>query len=396
MILETYIILFCAGWWVSCVMTVLTARRLRLFDLETPPEPVNWPKLSVVIPACNEASTIRDAVATVLLQDYPNLEILPIDDRSTDGTGEIIDAIAGKDHRVRAIHIEKLPEGWLGKVNALNTGAMAATGEWMLFTDADIHFRQGTFRKAVSYAVSVKADHFSLLPLPKAVSFWFDVVIHSFGALFLCGTGAAGAGKPGSEAFVGTGAFNLVRRTAFDKTGGFSWLKMEPVDDVGLGLMLRISGAKSAFAVTTGDVSLVWYPSIGAMFRGLEKNLFGAVANYSIVRMLFVVVFIWAFSSAPFAALLSFGRPHLFAAGIITYLLIASGAFYVRNKFGLKFLPLFLPQAGLLIISAMFLRSAVICKIKGGIDWRGTRYKTGDLIAGQRVRMGLYRIKRQD
>ncbi|MFO7665526.1 MAG: glycosyltransferase family 2 protein [Desulfobacterales bacterium] len=373
-----------------------TARRIRIFEEEATPELKKWPKLSIIITACNEAKTIKPAINTLLEQDYPNFEVLLIDDRSTDGTGAIIDGIAAKDSRIKAVHIEELPEGWIGKVNALNTGTKIACGEWLLFTDADIHFRQGTLRKALSLAETDETDHLALLPKPTANSFWFDVVIHAFGAMFLYGTGAVNAGRPGSKSFVGTGAFNLVRRTAFDKTEGFSWLKMEPVDDVGLGLMLAVSGAKSSFAITTRDISVVWYPSVKAMFKGVEKNIFGAVANYSLIRMIITVAFIWAFSLAPFAALMFFNVPFLFMLGIITYVFMALGAFFFKEKFGQKFFPLFLVQIGLLIISAMFLRSGIICKLKGGIDWRGTKYKTEDLLAGQRLNMGTLRMKKTD
>ena len=396
MIFEAYIVIFCLGWCISSLLMVSLAGRIRIFEKESPPAPERWPRLSIIIPACNEADTIEPAVATILEQDYPDFEIVLVDDRSTDGTGKIIDVIAGKDARVKAVHIEKLPEGWLGKVNALNTGTAKSTGEWLLFTDADVHFRQGTLRKALALAEADKSDHLALLPKPTSNTFWFEVVISTFGAMFLHGTGAVDAGRAGSTAFVGTGAFNLVRRSAYNNTEGFSWLKMEPVDDVGLGLMLSISGAKSSFAITTRDVSLVWYPSIKAMFKGVEKNIFGSVANYSLIRMLIIVVFIWAFAFAPFAALMFFNLPPVLMIGIITYVFMASGAFFVKEKFGQRFFPLFLAQFGLLIISVMFLRSGIICKLKGGIDWRGTRYKTEDLLAGQRLNMGVLRIKRSD
>lgn len=372
------------------------ARRIRIFEKETPPELKRWPKLSIIITACNEAGTIKPAVNTLLEQDYPDFEILLIDDRSTDGTGAIIDGIAEEDSRVKAVHIEKLPEGWIGKVNALNTGTAKSDGEWLLFTDADVHFRKGTLRKALSWAETEKTDHLALLPKPIANSFWLDVVIHAFGAIFLQGTGAVNVGKPGSKAFVGTGAFNLVRRAAFNNTEGFSWLKMEPIDDVGLGLMLVISGAKSSFAITIRDISLVWYPSIKAMFKGVEKNIFGAVANYSLIRMVIFVAFIWAFALAPFAALMFFNVLPVFMLGIITYVFMAFGAFFIKEKFGQKFFPLFFVQFGLLIISVMFLRSGIMCKLKGGIDWRGTRYKTEDLLAGQRLKLGTLKMKKSD
>ena len=294
---------------------VRIARRIRIFEEENPPDLQRLPKLSIIIAACNEADTIEPAIVTLLKQDYPDLEIVLVDDRSTDGTGEIIDGIAGRDARVKAVHIEKLPDGWIGKVNALNIGTAKSTGDWLLFTDADVHFRQGTLRKALALAEADKSDHLALLPKPTSNSFWFEVVVSTFGAMFLYGTGAVDVGKPGSGAFAGTGAFNLVRRSAFEKTEGFSWLRMEPVDDVGLGLMMSISGAKSTFAVAVRDISIVWYPSLKSMFRGVEKNFFGSAANYSLIRMIMIIAFAWAYAIAPFAAIFHFRELPLFLFG---------------------------------------------------------------------------------
>ena len=396
LILVIYITIFCFVWWVSSFIIVRIARRIRIFEEENPPALQRLPKLSIIIAACNEADTIEPAIVTLLKQDYPDLEIVLVDDRSTDGTGEIIDGIAGRDARVKSVHIEKLPDGWIGKVNALNIGTAKSTGDWLLFTDADVHFRQGTLRKALALAEAENSDHLALLPNPTSNSFWSEVVVSTFGAIFLHGTRAVDVGKPGSSAFAGTGAFNLVRRSAFEKTEGFYWLRMEPVDDVGLGLMMSISGAKSTFAVAVRDISIIWYPSLKLMFRGVEKNIFGSVANYSLTRMGLIVAFTWAYAIAPFVAIMHFRELPVFFLGVITYSFMAAGAFFISRRFKQKFFPLFLAQAGLLIVSVMLLRSGIICMRKGGIDWRGTRYKTEDLLAGQRLKLDKFRIKKLD
>jgi hypothetical protein len=171
---------------------------------------------------------------------------------------------------------------------------------------------------------------------------------------------------------------------------------MEPIDDVGLGLMMSISGAKSTFAVAVHDISIVWYPSLKLMFRGVEKNFFGSIANYSLTRMVLIVAFAWAYAIAPFAAIFHFREPPVFFLGVMTYIFMAAGAFFISRRFKQKFFPLFLAQAGLFIVSVMLLRSGIICRRKGGIDWRGTRYKTEDLLAGQRLKLEKFRIKKSD
>ena len=117
----------------------------------------------VLVPTCNEEETIGKALEGLRAQRYPNLEIIVVNDRSTDRTGEIVDRIAATDDRVQAIHIEHLPDGWLGKVHALHIASQHATGEWMLFTDADIHFSATCLEAAVQYCVKEDLDHLSLL-----------------------------------------------------------------------------------------------------------------------------------------------------------------------------------------------------------------------------------------
>src|SRR6185369_2740694 len=106
---------------------------------------------SVVVPACNEARTIERALTSLLAQDYPDLEIVLVDDRSSDETGAIIEHLAASDRRISAIHVRELPAGWLGKVHALQRGLERARGELVLFTDADIHFAPGALRRAVAW-----------------------------------------------------------------------------------------------------------------------------------------------------------------------------------------------------------------------------------------------------
>jgi glycosyltransferase involved in cell wall biosynthesis len=386
-IVAIYSILFCLLWCVSFILTLYSLFVLRIFEKINPPSPQKWPRLSIVIATCNDADTIEKAVNTLLQQDYPDLEIVVVNDRSTDGTGALIEKIAREDSRVRTAHIQHLPPGWLGKVHALHVGTQKVSGEWILYTDADVHFRQGTLRKALALVLADQTDHLVLMPIPHNNSFWFEVVMMAFGPLFVLATRATLIGKPGSKAFVGAGAFNLIRKAALDRTEGFPWLRMEVVDDVGLGLMLQRSGAKSSFAVTLQGISLTWYPSLSAMFKGLEKNIFGVAAYYSIARMIGIIALMWAYAIAPLIAILCAYVPYLFAAGVIAYLSLLAGALGMKIKFKQKLLPLLFLQVGLVLISIMLLRSGILCALRGGIIWRGTRYSIDELRAGQRLKV---------
>jgi len=188
---------------------------------------------------------------------------------------------------------------------------------------------------------------------------------------------------------VGAGAFNLVKKSTLDKTQGFQWLRMEVADDVGLGLMLKSAGAISAFAVSIKEISLTWYETLGNMFKGLEKNLFGASTQYSYLKMILMAVVLWLTFSAPFVAVLYSRVRFLLIFGFTAWFILLISALVGKFKFKQKFLTLLLTPLGHLLISFMLLHSGIMCKRRGGIIWRGTKYTIHDLRAGQRVKFSL-------
>jgi cellulose synthase/poly-beta-1,6-N-acetylglucosamine synthase-like glycosyltransferase len=383
------LISLCALWVVGLGYLIISIKRLPALRGQHTPVPAVWPRLSVLIPACNEAANLESAVATLLQQDYPDLEIILVDDRSTDGTGEIIERLARENPRIRAVHVETLPRGWLGKVHALHRGVERASGDWLLFTDADVHFGAAILRRAVALVLHQRVDHLALIPRTIQKSFWLELAVNTFGLLFFITTRAASVNRPGSKAFVGIGAFNLVNAERFHRTPGFEWLRLEPGDDVGLGMMVKQSGGTTRLAFAYEDLSLQWYPSVTAMFKGLEKNLFGPGSRYRWWLMLIQVGVIWALVAAPYVSLalgLAHGLAPLWTAGAaaISMQLIFPVCFVADRK--TKGFILLLFPVGVLLITAMMLRAGYQCLKNGGIDWRGTHYPIDQLRAGQRVK----------
>ena len=383
------LISLCALWVAGLGYLIISIKRLPVLSEEHAPVPDVWPRLSVVIPACNEAANLESAVATLLQQDYPGLQIILVDDRSSDGTRDIVERLANEDPRIRAIHVETLPPGWLGKVHALHRGVEQASGDWLLFTDADVHFAAGTLRRAVAFVLYQRVDHLALIPRTILKSFWLELAVNTFGLLFFITTRAASVNRPGSKAFIGIGAFNLVNAERFHRTVGFEWLRLEPGDDVGLGMMIKQSGGTTRLAFAYEDLSLQWYSSVTAMFKGLEKNLFGPGSHYRWWLMLFRVGIIWALVAAPYFSLalgLAHGLAPLWIAGAaaISMQLIFAVCFVADRK--AKGLVLLLFPVGVLLITAMMLHAGYRCVKNGGIDWRGTHYPLEQLRAGQRVK----------
>lgn len=387
--LAIFLILLCAAWVVGFGYLIRTIKGLPVFHEQHVPMPDGWPRLSVIIPACNEAASLEAAAATLLQQDYSDLEIVLVDDRSTDGTGELVDRMAQRDPRIRAVHVETLPPGWLGKVHALHRGVEQTSGDWLLFTDADVHFASGTLRRAIALVLHQGVDHLALIPRTIQKSFWLEVAVSAFGLLFFITTRAASVNQPGSKAFVGIGAFNLVNAARFHRTMGFEWLRLEPGDDVGVGMMMKQAGGKTRLAFAHEDLSLHWYPSVAAMFKGLEKNLFGPGSHYRWWLLVLQVGMIWMLSAAPYVALavgIAQGLVPVWVAGMVAICVHLMFSIFFAAERRLESVSVLLFPVGMLLISAMMLRAGYQCIKNGGIDWRGTHYPTDQLRAGQRVK----------
>lgn len=349
-----------------------------------------FPKLSVIVTARNEEHVIADDLASLLAADYPDTEFIIINDRSTDKTGEIINQFALNDPRITPIHIKDLPLGWIGKVHALHLGTSQASGDWLLYTDADIRFERETLKRSISYAEQEKLDHLSLLPDDRSQSnkLLVPLFVIAFGAMFLVRTQLRNIGKKDSLAFAGVGAFNLVRRTMLEKTPGFEWLKMEVIDDVGLGWMLKKFGAHSAVLSGQNLLSFEWYPTLREAIMGLEKNAFAGFAGYSYWRGIATVMGMWFLVLLPLIIAVTYLNLPLFSAIIFIYYLLP-GFFAVVYRRKVQTNPLFvaLIPLGYFFVSIAIAGSMIAVWKDGGIRWRETFYPLDELRKGRRVKL---------
>jgi cellulose synthase/poly-beta-1,6-N-acetylglucosamine synthase-like glycosyltransferase len=246
-----------------------------------------WPKVSFIMQARNEEKTMVGALETRLRDGYPNIEYIIVDDRSTDRTGQIIDEIADKDPRVRALHIKRLPDRWLGKLYAQDQGVRIATGEWLLFSDVDAFVKPGTIRKAVAYAVEQGIDHLPTFPEMYPVGFFAGMLTTIFVRLISLGGRLREVRDPHLEAAVGSGSFNLVRLSAFERPRGFGYIKLEHGDDVALGKILKESGSRQRLLNGRKYVGVSFYQSLCEAMVAVERPTFAALGNFSFPRFFF-------------------------------------------------------------------------------------------------------------
>lgn len=378
-----HLLAWAAGGFAVLVWSVIVAvmlggtMRIRRLDRLTLPEGAPLPRLTVVVPARNEAKTVEPAMRSLLAIDYPDLEILAVNDRSEDATGEILDRLAAEDPRLRPIHLTELPAGWLGKNNALQMAQQQARGEWILFTDADVCFAPDSLRMAVQVAEERKLDHFSLFPDLVMHGFWERLFFGFFGVMFSCYYRPWEACNPRLSGHVGMGAFNLVRAATYRAAGGHEPIRLAVVDDVALGGHMKRQGLRSDCLAAGQLVRVRWLQGLRGAIRGLAKNTFAGM-GFQPFRV--VLSSVTLMISTVWPALGVFVGPHsahsLCMAALVGMMLSALSGVFGRARcplWGLTY-----PVAAFFFSLTMW-RSMLATYRHGGVVWRGTRYDLDEL-----------------
>ena len=356
-----------------------------LRDAAAPP-PTVWPLVSLIVPARDEAAAIEAATASRLAQDYPSLELVLVDDRSTDATPAIIDRLAAGDPRVMAVHLTELPAGWLGKLHALDQGVRRARGDWLLFTDADVTFAPDTLRRAVAWCEHGGFDHLAVLPDFNPQSPLLDACLDILVGGLIVGGRLWSVSDPKSSAAVGGGLFGLVRRSAFERTGAFESLRMEVADDVALGQLLKDSGARPTVLNAAGYVSLDFYRSLTELSRGLDKSAFPVIGRFSVARLILMVGLMIYIETGSWLVAAFATDPAARLVGLAAGLTLLGGSVALAGWLHRSLWSSLLKPFASVVFGAMLLRAGLTAWRQGGVDWRGTRYPLAALREGQRVR----------
>lgn len=339
------------------------------------------PRITVVVAACNEEKGIENALASVLAQDYPNFDVIAVDDRSTDSTGVILDRMAQQHKHLRVIHLERLPPRWLGKNHALHQAGMQADGELLLFTDADVVMDRSVLRRAAGYIQTRRLDHLAIAPRATVGGFLSNSFLAVFGLLFSLHAKPWKVKDPKNSHHIGIGAFNMVRASAYRSIGGHAPIAMRPDDDMKLGKLIKLRGYRQEFLVGTSLLSVDWYGSFKEMRQGLMKNLFSAT-EYSVPTIVAASVVQIAFMLWPFVAIVvTSGAVQLVNAAIVALVFVL---FALNSELvGLRpWWCLTLP-IGVLVGIYLIWRATLMTLLNDGIDWRGTHYSLKDLRANR-------------
>lgn len=335
------------------------------------------PRVSVCVPARNEERGIEACLTSLLKQDYPHFEVIAVDDNSTDATGDIIDRLAAQDSRLIPVKSEPLPEGWYGKPHALHQAMQKATGELLVFTDADPVFEPAALTSAVFTMETRKVDLLTLMPRSVFGSFWERVVQPVIFGFIAAKTRFQKVNNPDSKEAMGFGAFIMIRREMYERIGGHEALRQAILEDIGIARLAKKAGAVCLVAQARPLFSLRMYHSLREIWIGWRKNIFLAFRR-SILRTLQNVSGLIAFVVTPYIFVLY----HLLAqshwmwqamswSGLLLVWAVGAG---LCEELQLKRRTQFWFPLGALIAGGIMLNSMFFILGRGHSEWRGRTY----------------------
>jgi glycosyltransferase involved in cell wall biosynthesis len=355
-------------------------------DIAKPPwdrQPAMRRRVSIIVPARNEEEDIEQGLSGLLGLDYENYEVIAVNDRSTDRTGEIMEKVAASpaaQGRLRVVHVSELPSGWLGKTHAMWTAGLQASGDWLLFTDADVLFKPDVLRRALAYAESENADHVVVFPRMIMKRPGEKMMIAFFQTLFTFGHRPWRVADPDTKDHIGVGAFNLIRRSVYKSVGTYAALRMEVLDDMKLGKVVKNAGFAQRNVFGADLISIRWARGAMGVVDNLTKNFF-AVLSFQWWRTVVSAFGLLFLNLGPF---LGIWLAHGWARAPYAVALASMFLIYLGMSFKSSIPPYYflLHPVSTMMFEYTLIRSMVLTLRDDGVTWRGTRYPLEELRKG--------------
>jgi chlorobactene glucosyltransferase len=352
----------------------------------TPPAPSGAPLISICIPARNEENNIRNCVEAALGQDYPNIEVVVLDDRSTDSTATQLVGIASRDSRLLPISGKELPAGWAGKPHALFQASAAARGEWLCFVDADTFLAPNAISACYAKAIETHADMFTTMNKQILGSFWEKVVMPLVMTALSVGFSPRKVNDPNSRDAIANGQFILIRRAVYDAIGGHEKVKDQIVEDKAISEQVKWNGHRLVVADGMKVIRTRMYTSLPSMWEGWTKNIYLGLHDHPAMLLLGAFGATLAVIAALFLPLwtllgilwLTNGGGWMAAVVSLQSLLVWGWLLYFRAKVarGMDISAWYAltTPLGAGIFAAMMLTSAWKVLSGQGVTWRGRKY----------------------
>jgi len=371
--------------WLVHAITVVKGMAT-LPDVSSSEEPKSFTtdedQITVIVPARDEEAAIGATLRSLLASKGVRLQIIAVNDRSTDRTGVRMEDMAaetaanGGRHTLQVLHVDALPSGWLGKPHAMAMAAKHARSPWLLFTDGDVLFQQQALEIALRAAEAHNADHMVLTPTVIITTAAERAMLATMNALSQWMIRLWKVSDPRAKDYIGVGAFNLIRRDVYEKLGGFEALRMEVLDDLRMGWMIKRAGYRQCVILGPDLVRLRWLHSALGVVHLAEKNGFAAY-RYNVALTLLAGLGLATIALLPLIAIVAGGWA--LVAGLLSY--IAVGLTFWGNRkvtAAPAWLAILYAPATLVVLYAL-MRSMMLALVRKGIDWRGTRYSLSEI-----------------
>jgi chlorobactene glucosyltransferase len=356
-----------------------------------PPED-GLPLISVIVPARNEQRNIRACVSALLAQTYPKVEVIVVDDRSTDRTGDILSEIraslntrpqAGDYPRLLIIPGAELPPGWAGKPHAAHQGAMAARGDWLCFVDADTFASPDLLSSTYLAARETRAGLFTILTAQNLVGFWEKVIMPVVFTALSFGFLARRVNDPGKPDAIANGQFILISRPVYDSVGGHLAVRARIDEDKALAERVKGAGYRLVIADGRSLAATRMYTSFAEIWEGWTKNIFLGLRDRLWLLLAGALTGLLAALALPFwlAASLAWlaaggGTPAILVAAqaVFLWVFLLFSRFLVARAFNISGLYALTLPLGALVFTGMMLASTIKVLSKRGVTWKGRTY----------------------
>lgn len=343
------------------------------------------PKVSVIIPARNEEEFIGKCLDSLIEQDYTNYEIIVIDDSSDDATGKIISEYAKKNSKIKPVSAQIKPDDWMGKNWACMEGYKKATGELLLFTDADTTHSQNVISLAVSHLLSFNLDALSAIPKMRTIDFWTRITLPMISTFLHTRFSAIRVNDPSKKTAYFFGSFFIIKQKTYKEVGMHEGVKHEIIEDGALGKKVKESG--HSMKMTRGDhlIEAVWARDKNTLWNALKRLMIPLyLQNEKIAIGIFFAVLFLLFMPFPilaYSALLAFKTTSfsiLFVASFVASIMIYIGAIIeVKKLLQLRLIDALFAPLGSLIVVLGFLGGLLQAK-NSTVSWRGRKYSMKD------------------
>ncbi len=345
------------------------------------------PSVSLLVAAKDERNNIEGCLRSLVAQNYPNLEVISVNDRSTDGTGAIIDRISSETGKVIPIHVQKLREGWFGKNNAMREGVERSTGDWLCFTDADcVQTSDRSLRIAMNYALEKKLDFLSVLPSHETGSFWENVIQPACSGIMMIWFDPMKVNNPRRRTAYANGAFMLMKRSCYDSIGGHDAVKTELNEDMHMARIAKSSGQRLAVASNVDLYTVRMYESFAQTVAGWSRIFYGCFGTLPRLLITGAAVIIssllpWLTLAVSLAATFDGGSGRTWQALAIASAVACLAQISVMYRFYrlCRLKPVYAVTYPVGVSIGLWAIGGAIRRLWGrtAITWRGTTYRAG-------------------